>query len=298
MSKDKFDSDDFRYNGEREYKTERVATKIKDLYDDTEDYETQITSLRAELDALQSMMYAHNRYGLLVIFQALDAAGKDSTIKHVMAGVNPAGVRVAAFKQPTEAEISHDFLWRNTLQMPERGSITIFNRSYYEEVLVVKIHPNILLEGQEIPAELTKDLDKVWQQRYEDIANYEKYLVRNGIRIVKFFLNISKHEQAERLIARIEDPTKNWKFQEGDVQEREYWNQYHTAYEEAINQTATKKAPWYVIPADDKKNMRLIVSKILLEEMQSMNIFYPESDPARQALLKKLVGVIKKQNEE
>ena len=293
----KFNIDDYRYDGKRRYNTDEVPTKIKDFYDDTADYEAQITSLRDQLDALQSMMYAHNRYGLLVIFQALDAAGKDSTIKHVMAGVNPAGVRVAAFKQPTEVEISHDFLWRSALQMPERGSITIFNRSYYEEVLVVKVHPDILLKGQEIPAELTGDLDKVWEQRYEDIANYEKYLVRNGIKVVKFFLNISKHEQSERLIARIEDPTKNWKFQEGDVEERNYWPQYHAAYQDAINETATKKAPWYVIPADDKKNMRLIVSQILVKEMEEMLMTYPESPPERAALLKKLVAVIQKQNQ-
>jgi PPK2 family polyphosphate:nucleotide phosphotransferase len=244
------------------------------------------------------MMYAHNRYGLLVIFQAMDASGKDGTIKNVISGVNPVGIKIHSFKRPTETELGHDFLWRTNLVMPQRGTITIFNRSYYEEVLVVKVEPDILLNAQRLPAELTDDLDKVWKNRYSDIRNLEKYLYRNGIRVIKFFLNVSKEEQAERLIERIEDPTKNWKFEEQDVKLRDKWDEYMQAYEDCINKTATKKAPWFVIPADDKKNMRLTVAKIIVEELKKMDMSFPDIGPARTEELRKYIDVINKQNEE
>ncbi|MCY7349232.1 MAG: polyphosphate kinase 2 family protein [Cytophagaceae bacterium] len=294
----KIDLDDFEWTGKKEFKIGNAPTRIPDLYEDEEDYDARMTKFRAELDELQTMMYAHNRYGLLVIFQALDAAGKDGTIKHVMSGVNPFGIKIHNFKRPTDDEIDHDFLWRTNLRLPERGTITIFNRSYYEEVLIAKIHPEILTESQRIPAELTDDLDKVWKQRYEDMANLERYLHHNGIVVLKFFLNVSKKEQAERLIERIEDSLKNWKFEEQDVKERDFWDDYQRAYQDAINATATGKAPWYVVPADDKKNMRLIVSNVIIAKLKEFKMNFPPADETRRAKLQTLIETIKKQNGE
>ncbi len=287
--------DSIRYDGTKKFKSKDADTKIKNLYKDADDYEAQLAGLRAQSDALQSVMYAHGRYGLLVIFQAMDAAGKDGTVKAVFSGVNPAGLTIKSFKRPSETELRHDYLWRHLLELPERGHVTVFNRSYYEEVLVVKIHDNILTNVQLLPVELTEDTDKVFEGRYEDIANFEKFLQRNGTVVVKFFLNVSKEEQARRLIERIEEPTKNWKFEEADVKERERWDDYQQAYQDAINATATKKNPWYVIPADDKKNMRLLVAKALVETLEAMKMSYPESSPERQKMLKGLIETIKNQ---
>ena len=294
----KFNIGHFRYDGSDSFKTKKVSTKIDDLYEDKADYAAQLEEFRTQMDELQSLMYAHNRYGLLVIFQAMDAAGKDSTIKHVLSGVNPVGVKIQSFKRPSDTELDHDFLWRHLLLLPERGTITIYNRSQYEEVLVVKVHPEILTQSQKLPVELTKDLDKVWQQRYQDIGNFEKYLYHNGIRVVKFFLNVSQKEQGQQLIERIEDPAKNWKFEENDIKERAFWHEYMSAYEDAINATATEKAPWYVVPADDKKNMRLIVGQILIEELKKLDMSYPETTPERQLTLKKLLTTIQEQDKD
>ena len=294
----KFNTDDFRYDGSDLFKTKKVSTKIDDLYVDKADYSAQLEEFRNQMDELQSLMFAHNRYGLLVIFQAMDAAGKDSTIKHVLSGVNPVGVKIQSFKRPSDNELDHDFLWRHLLLLPERGTITIYNRSQYEEVLVVKVHPEILTQSQKLPTELTEDLEKVWKQRYQDIANFEKYLYHNGIRVVKFFLNISQKEQGQQLIERIEDPAKNWKFEENDIKERAFWHEYMKAYEEAINATATEKSPWYVVPADDKKNMRLIVGQILIEELKKMNMSFPETTPERKLTLKKLLTTIQEQDKD
>ncbi|MEZ4905141.1 MAG: polyphosphate kinase 2 family protein [Spirosomataceae bacterium] len=211
--------------------------------------------------------------------------------------MNPIGVKIRSFKRPSENELNHDYLWRHLVQMSERGTITIFNRSQYEEVLVVRVHPEILTNFQKIPTELTQDLDKVWEHRLKDMARFEKYLYRNGIRTVKFFLNVSQKEQGERLIERIEDVSKNWKFEEGDVKERAFWPQYMEAYQEAINATASDKAPWYVVPADDKKNMRLIVGRILIEELQKMEMDYPETTPERQVVLQKFITTIQEQDQ-
>ncbi|KAA0991089.1 polyphosphate kinase 2 family protein [Dyadobacter aurulentus] len=289
-----FDPADFRVDGTKKFDISKTKTRFKDIYDNKEDYEAQQREQAEALDELQTLMYAHNRYGLLVIFQAMDAAGKDGTIKHVLAGVNPVGIKIHSFKRPTETELSHDFLWRTNQVLPQRGTITIFNRSYYEEVLVVKVEPDILKESQKLPLELTEDLDKVWKHRYSDIRHLEKYLYRNGIRVIKFFLNVSKEEQAERLIERIEDPSKNWKFDEQDVKVRAKWDEYMNAYEECINATASEKAPWYVVPADDKKNMRLCVAKIIQEELKNMKMSYPA--PENGELLQQYIGVIKEQN--
>ncbi|MCF0038884.1 polyphosphate kinase 2 family protein [Dyadobacter fanqingshengii] len=291
-----FNSDEYRVDGTQKFQIKKAKTRFKDIYKDKEEYETMQAESAKELDVLQSMMYAHNRYGLLVIFQAMDAAGKDGTIKHVLAGVNPVGVKIHSFKRPTETELEHDYLWRSNLVLPQRGTITIFNRSYYEEVLVAKVNPEIVTSSQRLPAELTADMDKLWKHRYSDIRNLEKYLYRNGIRVIKFFLNVSKEEQASRLIERIEDPSKNWKFEEQDVKVRGQWDEYMQAYEDCINNTATKKAPWYVMPADDKKNLRLTVSKIIVEELKKMDMAYPESGPERSEELHHFIDVINAQN--
>lgn len=291
-----FKSGTFRVDGTEKFDIKKASTRFKDIYDDKEEYESMLADFVKQLDELQSKMYAHNRYGLLIIFQAMDAAGKDGTIKHVLSGVNPVGVKIHSFKRPTDTELGHDFLWRTNNVLPQRGTITIFNRSYYEEVLVVKVDPEILTGSQRLPAELTEDLDKVWDQRYTDIKNLEKYLYRNGIRVIKFFLNVSKEEQAERLIERIEDPNKNWKFEEQDVKVRDKWDEYQQAYQDAINETATKKSPWFVIPADDKKNTRLIVGEIIVEELKKMDMNYPEVSPERAAELQRFIQIIKDQN--
>jgi PPK2 family polyphosphate:nucleotide phosphotransferase len=289
---------DFIFDGNQKFSINKIATKIPDLYEDTEHYDSLMQEFREEMDELQSMMYAHNRYGLLIIFQAMDAAGKDGTIKHILSGVNPIGVKIHSFKRPTETELEHDFLWRSQQLMPSRGSMTIFNRSYYEEVLVVKVHPEILTDSQRLPTEFTENVKQVFEKRYEDIANMEKYYFNNGIRILKFFLNVSKKEQGERLIARIEDPAKNWKFEEQDIKEREHWQEYLQAYEGCIRATASQSSPWHIIPADDKKNMRLIVSQLIISELKKLNISYPASDPARHQSLQKLIATIKEQDKE
>lgn len=292
----KIDTDDFKFNGKGKFSIKKSETKVKDFYDDKEAYEIALKALQDELDELQQKMYAHNKYGLLVIFQAMDAAGKDGTLKAVFSGVNPQGTRFYSFKRPSETELDHDFLWRSNMQLPERGTITIFNRSYYEEVLVVKVHPEILLNSQKIPKEFTDDLETVWKNRYEDISNLEKYLTRNGIQVIKFFLNVSKKEQSERLIERIKDPSKNWKFEEQDVKEREFWDDYQKSYEELINATSTEKSPWFIVPADDKKNMRLIVATAIAKHLKSLDMDYPTSDETRQIFLQSLIEKIEKQN--
>jgi len=293
-----FKSGTFRVDGTEKFDIKKASTTFKDIYDDKAEYESMLADFVEQLDELQSKMYAHNRYGLLIIFQAMDAAGKDGTIKHVLSGVNPVGVKIHSFKRPTDTELGHDFLWRTNNVLPQRGTITIFNRSYYEEVLVVKVDPDILKNAQRLPVELTEDLGKVWDQRYSDIKNLEKYLYRNGIRVIKFFLNVSKKEQADRLIERIEDPNKNWKFEEQDVKVRDQWDEYQQAYQDAINETATKKSPWFVIPADDKKNTRLIVGEIIIEELKKMDMDYPEVSPERAEELQRFIKIIRDQNEQ
>ncbi len=287
--------DQFRYDGEKKLKLKKLPTKLDNLYDDKSHYETMLRQQADEIDKYQDQLYANKRYGFLIVFQALDAAGKDGTIKHVFTGTNPTGVKVYSFKQPTDQELDHDFLWRSWRELPERGTIGIFNRSYYEEVLVTKVHPEILTDSQRIPEKSTKDLKKLFEHRYEALRDMEKFLHYNGFPVIKFFLNVSKDEQAKRLIDRIEKLEKNWKFAESDVKEREFWDDYHDAYEECINETATDKAPWYVIPADDKKNMRLIVGRIIIEELKKLPIKKPETDADRFKELQKLIPIIQAQ---
>ncbi len=281
----KLDLDDFRVPDGGPFRIKKAKTKVKDLYKDDSHYESLIKEFRFEIDDLQQKMYAQDRQGLLLVFQAMDAAGKDSTIKHVMSGVNTQGVEVHAFKRPTAAELDHDFLWRTNRVMPPRGRIGIFNRSYYEEVLVCRVHPEIVTKIQRLPDSTTRNLDKLFADRLKDIRNFESYSHRNGIRVVKFFLHVSKDEQKKRFLTRIDTPSKNWKFEEGDVKERGFWKEYMSAYEDAINVTATDECPWYVIPADDKKNMRLIVSAVILAEMQTMKLKYPKLPPEQTAHL-------------
>lgn len=236
-----------------------------------------------ELSQYQNVLYAHNSYSLLLIFQAMDAAGKDSTIKHVMSGVNPQGCQVFSFKHPSAEELDHDYLWRYVKCLPERGRIGIFNRSYYEEVLVVRVHPEIL-EKQQLPS--TAKGKNVWKRRFEEINNFEKYLVNNGTIILKFFLNVSKSEQKKRFLERIDRPEKNWKFSSHDLQERAFWDDYMDAFEDALSKTSTKWAPWYIIPADKKWFMRYTVAQIIVDQLQKLDLHYPQvSEEQKQQLL-------------
>jgi PPK2 family polyphosphate:nucleotide phosphotransferase len=226
---------------------------------------------------MQDRLFAQGRWAVLLIFQALDAAGKDGVIKHVMSGVNPQGCQVYSFKQPSERELQHDFLWRTARNLPERGHIGIFNRSYYEEVLVVRVHPE-LLENEKVPPELiTKD---IWDERFKDILQFEKHMTRSGTVIRKFFLHLSKEEQKRRFLARLEEPEKNWKFSATDIRERKYWNDYHDAYEDMIRNTATEYAPWYVVPADHKWFMHLVISAVIVDTLEELNPSYPKMDPS------------------
>ena len=232
---------------------------------------------------LQDKLYAQNNWALLLIFQALDAAGKDGAIKHVMSGVNPQGCQVHSFKAPSEVELQHDFLWRTTCELPERGHIGIFNRSYYEEVLVVRVHPEIL-KSQKTPPSLAGK--KIWEQRFEDICGFEKHMARSGTVIRKFFLYLSKKEQKKRFLARLEEPEKNWKFSASDIRERKSWDDYQNAYEEMIQATSTKDAPWYVVPADNKWFSRLVISTVIVDTLESLGLSYPKVDEAKLGELK------------
>ena len=236
------------------------------------------------LAELQDRLYADDTWSLLLIFQAMDAAGKDGAIKHVMSGVNPQGCQVFSFKHPSAEELDHDFLWRTTRCLPERGKIGIFNRSYYEEVLIVRVHPEIL-RAENLPAEVLKGKN-LWRERYESITGLEKHLVRNGTRVIKFFLHLSKGEQRKRFLARLDKPDKNWKFSQSDIAERKRWKDYMRAYEECLGATSTKAAPWYVVPADDKANAHLIVSQVILDTLAKLKLAYPRPASASRGRLR------------
>ena len=245
----------------------------------------------ARLSELQALLYAQNQWSVLLIFQAMDAAGKDGTIKHVMSGVNPQGCQVFSFKVPSEEDLNHDFLWRTTKCLPERGRIGIFNRSYYEEVLVVRVHPELLARQKLPPSRVTKDL---WDERYESINDLERHLSRNGVIIRKFFLHLSKKEQRDRLLSRLEEPDKNWKLSLADLRERKRWDEYQRAYEQMIRRTATEEAPWYVVPADHKWFSRLVVAEVVVQALESLKLKYPPVDDAKRrelAAVRKALGV-------
>lgn len=285
---------DFRVKESSKVRLKDWPTRIKPLFKSDEDYGEQLEESKAKLSHLQEMLYAHDRYALLIIFQAMDAAGKDSAIEHVMSGVNPQGCQVYSFKHPSSQELDHDFLWRTTLCLPERGRIGIFNRSYYEEVLIVKVHPQIL-DAQKLPSNVHKNKN-FWKNRYQSIADFEKHLERNGTKIIKFFLHISKEEQAQRFLSRIENADKNWKFSVEDMKEREYWNDYMLAYEECLSHTSTEEAPWYVVPADNKNNARLIISSVIRETLKAMKVRYPKIDETERKEILKLKDVLTKES--
>jgi len=282
---------DYRVREGEKVKLKRWPTRVKPLYASKRQYQELLEKHVDQLSSRQRLLYASDRYALLLIFQAMDAAGKDGAIRHVMSGVNPQGCQVFSFKHPSATELDHDFLWRTTLCLPERGRIGIFNRSYYEEVLIVRVHPEIL-QSQNIPDELL-DGDTVWQERFRSIVDLERHLGRNGTRIIKFFLHLSKEEQRKRFRQRIDDPEKNWKFSLADIEERKYWKEYMHAYEECLSATSTDHAPWYVVPADDKLNARLIISSIIVDTLNKLEMSYPVTDEARlreMSSIRKLLG--------
>jgi PPK2 family polyphosphate:nucleotide phosphotransferase len=277
---EKIHAADYRVAPGKKIDLAKWPTKVKPVYDSKEEYKSLLTDHIEKLSARQNLLYASNKYALLVIFQALDAAGKDSAIKHVMSGVNPQGCQVFSFKHPGAEELAHDFLWNAARRLPERGKIGIFNRSYYEEVLIVRVHPEIL-RGEGLPHEL-QDKETIWRDRYRSIVNFEDHLHRNGTRIVKFFLHLSWEEQRKRFLKRIAQPAKNWKFSADDIRERGFWKQYTKAFEACLGATSTRIAPWYVVPADDKETAQLIVSHVILRTLRDLKLAYPKISPQQQ----------------
>ncbi|MEO6699104.1 MAG: ADP-polyphosphate phosphotransferase [Paraperlucidibaca sp.] len=275
----KIDASEFQVPAGKDVNLEHWPTRVRPLYSSKKQYRKLRQGQVEQLTELQQLHYASSRHSLLLIFQGMDAAGKDGAIRRVMSGVNPQGCQVTCFKHPSVAELEHDFLWRSAQCLPERGRIGIFNRSYYEETLIARVHPEIL-HSQGLPAELLNE-KTIWQERFQSIINHEGHLHRNGTRIIKFFLHLSKEEQRKRFLKRIDRPEKNWKLTAADINEREFWQQYMHAYEQCISATSTDDAPWYIVPADNKKNAQLIVSQIILKTYQSFKMHYPETDAAR-----------------
>ena len=275
----KINSEDFCVQEGKKVKLKKWPTVVKPVYRSKEQYQKILAEHVAQLSALQQLQYAANSHAVLLIFQAMDAAGKDGAIKHVMSGINPQGCQVFSFKHPSAAELEHDFLWRTIQCLPKRGRIGIFNRSYYEEVLIVRVHPEIL-RSEGLPGELL-DEKTVWKERYRSIVDLENHLTRNGTRIIKFFLHLSKEEQRKRFLDRIDEPEKNWKFSTADIVERKYWKQYMQAYEQCLSATSSQHSPWYIVPADDKENARLIVSQIVLDTLDELGMTYPKTTAKR-----------------
>jgi PPK2 family polyphosphate:nucleotide phosphotransferase len=280
----KINPKDFRLAEGEEVDLKKWPTRIDPLYKSEAQYKKLLQRHVEQLSAMQQLHYSTNRHALLIIIQAMDAAGKDGVIRHVMSGVNPQGCQVFSFKSPSAAELEHDFLWRTTCALPERGRIGIFNRSYYEEVLIVRVHRGLLRD--EGVADAPRHDGKLWHDRYRSIRDLERHLSANGTRIVKFFLHLSKEEQRRRFLARIDEPEKNWKFSLADIRERRYWKQYAKAYEECLGATSTANAPWYLVPADDKENARLIVSAIVLDAFDHLKMHYPKTNAKRRRELR------------
>ncbi len=288
----KINSKDFRVRPGENVRLTEWPTSVKPICKSKDQYQELLAEHVEKLSSLQRLHYASNRYALLLIFQGMDAGGKDGAIRHVMSGVNPQGCQVFSFKQPSAEELEHDFLWRTTRRLPERGRIGIFNRSYYEEVLVVRVHPEILLR-QDLPDEsLYKEA--VWKGRYRSIVDLEEHLHRNGTRILKFFLHLSKEGQRKRFLDRIDEPDKNWKFSLADIHERKYWKSYMKAYAECLRATSTHHAPWYIVPADGKENARLIVSQIVLDVLDDLKMAYPTITARRRRELKSIRKLLTK----
>lgn len=288
----KLNSGTFRFDGRTPYSVHDSPTLVDPFYTDENDRASQLDRLSERMDQAQNQMHAHEKYGLVVLFQAMDAGGKDSSIRHVFKGVNPSRFQIAAFTKPTKEDLAHDFLWRFWKKLPERGTIGIFNRTYYEEVLAMKVHPE-RLEDSNVPDEFIGNLPKLWKDRYADITHFEDYLHHNGFRVVKFYLHVSKQEQGKRLIARLKDDEKQWKLSDNDLVERQQWTDYMHVYEETINATATKTAPWYVIPSDDRANQQLIIAHIMAEVLESLPVTFPEKDDKE---TRRLIREIEKQD--
>ena len=275
----KINSKNFRVREGHEVDLKEWPTKVDPVYKSKEQYKKILDEHVAQLSSQQELLYASNRYAVLLIFQAMDAAGKDGAIKHVMSGVNPQGCQVFSFKHPSATELEHDFLWRTTRDLPERGRIGIFNRSYYEEVLIARVHP-VILRSEAIPDTPHHD-KKVWHDRYRSIVDLERHLHVNGTRIIKFYLHLSKEEQRKRFLERIDEQEKNWKFSTSDIAERNFWKQYMKAYEKCLSATSTSDAPWYIVPADDKQNARLVVSQIVLDTFEGLKMSFPKTNEKR-----------------
>jgi PPK2 family polyphosphate:nucleotide phosphotransferase len=288
----KIKSKDFRVRPGVRLKLKECPTKVKPFCKSKKRYKKLLEEHVEALSSLQQLHYASHRYALLLIFQGMDAGGKDGAIRHVMSGVNPQGCEVFSFKQPTADELEHDFLWRTNRHLPERGRIGIFNRSYYEEVLVVRVHPEIL-RSQGLPEEL-RDEKNIWKERYRSIVDLENHLHRNGTKVIKFFLHLSKDEQRRRFLERIDEPDKNWKFSLADIRERKYWKHYMEAYEDCLAATSTHEAPWFVVPADDKENARLIVSQIVLDAFHELKMAYPITTTKRRRELNSIRKLLAK----
>jgi PPK2 family polyphosphate:nucleotide phosphotransferase len=292
----KIKSHDFLVVPGKKVKLADWPTVVKPFFKSKDEYKQLLDKHVEELSLLQRVHYASNRYALLLIFQGMDAAGKDGAIRHVMSGVNPQGCRVSSFKQPSAEELEHDFLWRTTRELPDRGKIGIFNRSYYEEVLVVKVHPE-MLRAEGLPEEL-RDKKTIWDERYQSITNFERHLYRNGTRTVKIFLHLSNEEQRKRFLERIDEADKNWKFSTSDVTERKYWKQYVSVFEDCLSATSKHHAPWYVVPADDKENARLIVSQILSDTLSGLKMAYPKTTEKRRLELQGIRKLLTKNAKE
>jgi PPK2 family polyphosphate:nucleotide phosphotransferase len=284
---------DYRLKPDTKVRLADWPTAIEPVYRGKRGYQTLLEQHTSKLQSLQDLLYASNREALLLIFQAMDAAGKDGAIKHVMSGVNPQGCQVHSFKHPSAMELEHDFLWRTARALPERGHIGIFNRSYYEEVLIVRVHPE-LLAAENLPPKVIK-AGHFWQRRYESIRDHEHHLWANGTHVLKFFLHMSAEEQRRRLLARIDDPDKNWKFSLADMQERGLWDDYMSAYEHCLGATSSEHSPWYIVPADDKRTARLIISSILCQKLEGLQLAYPKIEAAKRAELAKLRKLLVKQ---
>jgi PPK2 family polyphosphate:nucleotide phosphotransferase len=290
-SKKLIDPEDFRVSPGKKVKLKNWPTRVQPVYATKEQYKEILDDHVTKMSTLQELLYACNRYALLLIFQGMDSAGKDGAISHVLSGINPEGCQVFSFKQPSAEELRHDFLWRSNCRLPERGKIGIFNRSYYEEVLVVRVHPE-LLKNEGLPD--PRKGKALWKERYRSIVDSEEHLYRNGTRFVKIFLHLSKEEQRQRFLSRIDDPAKNWKLSVADIHERDYWKDYQEAYEDCLHATATRHAPWYIVSADDKENARIIVSRILLNTFAELKIGFPKTSPARRAELLSIRKLLEK----
>jgi PPK2 family polyphosphate:nucleotide phosphotransferase len=289
----KINSNDYRVKPDKKLKLAEWPTIGKPVCKSKKEYHKVLEDHVEQLGALQRLHYASNKYALLIIFQGMDAGGKDGAIRHVMSGINPQGCEVFSFKQPSANELEHDFLWRTTCVLPERGRIGIFNRSYYEEVLVVRVHPEIL-RSQGLPEEL-RDKKNIWEERYRSIVDLEEHLHRNGTQTVKIFLHLSLEEQRKRFLERIDEPEKNWKFSAADIHERKFWKRYMEAYQECLSATSTDHAPWYAVPADDKGDARLIVSQIVLDALGDLKMAYPKTTPKRRHELEAIGKLLKKE---